>query len=1446
MIVHLDADAFFASVEQAADRRLRGRPVAVGGERRGVVSSASYEARKWGVCSAMPTSRAKRLCPGLIVVPGDFEKYELFSRLIFAYAHDFTPLVEQTSIDEGYFDLGPNRRTDAHSAATSIRRAVQQCLKVSVSEGVGSNKLIAQVASKLRKPDALIEVEAGREREFLGPLPNRWLPGVGPKLSTALDAAGLREIRQIAETPAEQLMLFAGEAAPQLRRFALGEDERPVVTEQPEAKSYSKQETFAEDVTDEAFIGATLRSMTDRLMAKVRAERKAVRTVSLKLRYNDFQDCLRSESLAEPTDLETDLYAPLARLQKACWTRRVSLRCVTVRLSRIYDAPPLELGVDEESERRIARTKAAVVMDSLRGQGVPLMRGHDLWLKRVGGEPREDIARAEASKPAAPAVITVRRGQACVEDFVPLNLRSAYSFMDSLLLPEVAAAEAARRGLRMAGLCDPNLHGAVPFAQAAMKAGLRPLIGAELRIRGRRRLCFAENARGYERLCRLLSLVKPTEEDFEAQCEGIVVADAEGATPEIRHLSPSDSVNLSILRSIRTLTRLHEPHAEKPRGDWHWPSRAEIAVMPPEAVRRTREIAERCGFAFEFNRLHFPSYVPADGSTAREHLRHLAMQGFRRHYGAARREVLAQLEEELGIIAEVGYEEYFLVVRDILVECRRRGIPWITRGSAGDSLVCRCLEISDFCPVRFELYFRRFLNRERMALNKLPDIDLDFPHDRKDDVVSLILEKFGHEQAALVGGFGTFQARSAVAEILKVLGMAEGQVRRFTERFPWGRLSDIPTLIRGSQECTDLPVDEEPYSTALKLAGFLDGFPRHPKQHPCGLVLSRVPIRSLSPTFISASGLPTTHFDMDAVEAVGLVKMDILAQGGLAVMRDVCASLEIGGRMSKAGSGWSDNGRGLSWVVEEAVVRGDAESRVQNPEACSESRMDANRALPLADIRVVRDPAASEIENPSISLSFPIPGEPWDDPAIWRMIAAGDSRGVHHIESPAMISLARMCGCRNIDQLVAIVSVIRPGAANSLKKEQFARRCQGLEPVVYAHPTLEVPLRSTYGVVAYEEHILQICEAFASLPPGRADVLRRALVKEKQATIAEIKGEFLACARAVGRSEEEIAVVWALVEGFQGYAFCRAHSTAYALEAYQAAWLKLHHPADFLAGVLTHGKGFYPRLVYTLEARRLGVGLLGPDINDVHEGYSVERREGRPFIRVPVPAVQGLSTRTLDSWRKGRPFASLDDFIHRVPAEFQEIQNLIRTGAFDGFGRKRAAQFWRASALAMEAGQGGGLDLELVTLPPAERLADTTRQERLDAEWELFGYTVEEHPLARWPDIDWSGYLPSSRLGEWLDKDVTVCGLIVDERLHNQSDDRLMKFVLIADRAGMIECELFADTYERFGAVVARNPVVALHGTVSPFDNRLGWTLRVKEAFPPKKAGVLTSACPSG
>ena len=393
MIVHLDADAFFASVEQAADPKLRGKPVAVGGERRGIIASASYEARKLGIYTPMPTARARKLCPRLIIVPGDFEKYEQFSRFMFSYAYDFTPHVEIGSIDEGYFDLGQQRQHAPRVVAETIRRAIRQSLKITVSEGIAANKLVSQIASKLRKPACFLEVDAGREREFLDPLANKWLPGVGPKLSDTLNSAGLAIIQQIAETPPDLLSLIVGNYAPQLRAYARGIDDRQVIHEASEAKSYGQQETFFEDVTDDAFILANLRVIADRLAAKVREDRKSFRTITLKLRYNDFQDVTRSVSLEEPADMEQDVYPLLPTLLRKAWERRVSIRMVALKLSHIYDGIfRTELSLDEQSRKRDNERRLAGVLDGLR-ENHSIMRGHDLWLKQRKNQPRADTER---------------------------------------------------------------------------------------------------------------------------------------------------------------------------------------------------------------------------------------------------------------------------------------------------------------------------------------------------------------------------------------------------------------------------------------------------------------------------------------------------------------------------------------------------------------------------------------------------------------------------------------------------------------------------------------------------------------------------------------------------------------------------------------------------------------------------------------------------------------------------------------------------------------------------------------------------------------------------------------------------------------------------------------------------------------------------------------------
>jgi nucleotidyltransferase/DNA polymerase involved in DNA repair len=384
MIVHLDADAFYVAVEQAADRRLRGKAVAVGGQKRGIIASASYEARQLGVYTPMPSSQALRLCPQLIIVRSDFAKYELFSRLMFSFAYDFTAEVEIASIDEGYFDLGRQTKFTPRAAAEKMRDAIADSLKLSTSFGIAGNKLVSQVASKLKKPGGFVEVPRGDERAFLAPLAASWLPGVGKKAAAALEAAGLRTVDDVARAGPERLAREVGSYAPQLALFAQGLDDRPVVSESSDAKSYSEQETFGEDVTDEAFVLATARAMADRLMSKVRADGKTIRTVTVKLRYRDFTEASRSHSLEEPTDLETETYASLERLVQRGWTKRLGLRLVSVRFSQIYSGLfSAELPLDSVHNTPQQQRGLARAIDALRsrfGAG-SVMRGHDLWLK---------------------------------------------------------------------------------------------------------------------------------------------------------------------------------------------------------------------------------------------------------------------------------------------------------------------------------------------------------------------------------------------------------------------------------------------------------------------------------------------------------------------------------------------------------------------------------------------------------------------------------------------------------------------------------------------------------------------------------------------------------------------------------------------------------------------------------------------------------------------------------------------------------------------------------------------------------------------------------------------------------------------------------------------------------------------------------------------------------
>jgi DNA polymerase-4 len=379
-IVHLDADAFFVACEQARDPSLVGKRCAVGGTERGIISSASYEARACGVYTPMPTARARRVCPDLILIPHTPGLYGTVSRRMFDLCEGLTPWVQRNSIDEGYLDLAPcglRDRAAVEAAVRGLQERIRTELSISVSFGLATNKLVSQIASKLRKPRGFVVVPPGEEAAFLAPLAVGKLPGIGAKTEAVLASRGVRLIQDIVARPPSELRALFGEGWREMAAAARGEDDRPVETEPDDAKSYSQQETFAVDLSDPADVERIAKGMVDELMPKIRADGKRVRTLTVKVRYPDFSQASHAHSLAEATDLETPFYAWIGPLLRAAWTRRSPLRLVSVRFSNVTE-PESQLEMFAETDDR--RRRLAGVLDALnRGGMAPRVKhGHQL------------------------------------------------------------------------------------------------------------------------------------------------------------------------------------------------------------------------------------------------------------------------------------------------------------------------------------------------------------------------------------------------------------------------------------------------------------------------------------------------------------------------------------------------------------------------------------------------------------------------------------------------------------------------------------------------------------------------------------------------------------------------------------------------------------------------------------------------------------------------------------------------------------------------------------------------------------------------------------------------------------------------------------------------------------------------------------------------------------
>ena len=917
-------------------------------------------------------------------------------------------------------------------------------------------------------------------------------------------------------------------------------------------------------------------------------------------------------------------------------------------------------------------------------------------------------------------------------------------------------------------------------------------------------------------------------------------------TNNVYFLRPEEHLHHRAVNAIRTgglLTTVAAPDITTGEA-WFKPAVEMQKLFPdhPELLRATLDIAERCNLELTLNKTIFPEFpVPKDES-AFSYLWKLCFAGVQKRYRPLRPEVLSRLTHELGVIEKLHLAPYFLLVSEIVEEAKRRGIPAVARGSAASSMVTYCLGISCVCPLRWGLYFERFLNEQR---GDCPDIDIDICGARRDELLDYVYQRWGEEHVAMIGSFVTMHARLAVREIAKVFGVPPGEVNHFTKRLPHRPVREILQAIRDLPECRNLPVNEDPWKTILQVALRLDDAPRHMGIHPCGTVISARPLTWLTPLERATKGIVVTQYDMNAIEALGLIKMDLLGQRGFTTM-----SLAL------------DN---IEKEREEVKEIKEVKEKKEKSTARSGCATTAN----VAPDGVTPCPKPREIDFDAI---------PENDPATCDVIAAGRTMGVFQIESPAMRGLLRMMKARTLEEMAQALALIRPGAAEYGSKELFIKRLRGEEQIEYPHRALESILGDTLGVCIFQEQVMQIAQVAGEMSLAEADIMRRSSAKfSGRRDLDRLRNKFLLASGMMGLTAQQREETWMMVEKFAGFGFCKAHAATYADISYRMAYLKTHHPAEFLAAMCSAGAGFYHVSAYVEEAKRWGIEVRLPSVNHSRMEYTAEAKhmaaknrqtgmavplllaDGKRALRIGLMQVKGLRVETIvaivRAREEGGAFRSLEDFLRRVPrwnrdkpVERDEIEALIKCGAFDEVGDEagdqgsgeargisRPEMLWRwnflqtgskgtqplrssgqarlavplgeLETLFADAGGGDAIGVTLAGMPAAEY----TQEQRLRYEREILEVCVSGHPLDFLPR---NGEVWSDALDGLRGKRVTLCGWVVTYRHVGTKNYRNMMFVTLEDQRGLYEVVLFPDAYDRYGGLVFETRAMRVTGRV--------------------------------
>lgn len=1018
---------------------------------------------------------------------------------------------------------------------------------------------------------------------------------------------------------------------------------------------------------------------------------------------------------------------------------------------------------------------------------------------------------------------------------VSLHTHSWYSLLEGVSSPEALLTRAIAGEYTALALTDTNnLYGAVSFAAQAHHHGIRPFIGATLDHGGNRCVALIAEPAGYRSLCRIISRINlaqrpdlppapipPLAELLETNAEGLhVLATDPGLAESLREVlgtrlwleivrpgdpkreadlheagrrlgvpivastaahaaTPEEYPTLRLVHAIRRRGLIDQVPAELAIGPAHHLTTVnelrERFHDLPEALHNAEKLAEVLRSDVLPWQVILPRPRLRSGINEKDFLERLCEKGLRGRGLGANLDARDRMRDELAIINGAGLDGYFLTVRDIARHARRKRHSMALRGSAGNSLVCYLLGITDVDPLRFGLSLERFLHTGR---SDLPDIDLDFDWKVRDAVIDHVFRRYGAAHVARISSHLFFQPASAFREAARVHGLADEQTSTLL-----GHLAERVEELVASPESSrtvprTFPLEPERWPRLLDDAQRLLGRPHHLSLHPGGIVMTPGPIEDHAPLEWAAKGVVMTQFDKDGVEAVGLVKIDLLGNRALATVDEACAWIAAENKPKPAnptGNGWSPS---AAFRVPHAL-------------------------LTIAD----------------------------DDPATADLVRRGDTVGVNQLESPAMRHLLVQLGPRCVDDVILSLALIRPGAAGVGMKECYVRRRQGLDSPSWADPHLADLLRDTLGLLIFEDDVLRVLQALTGLSAAQADRFRKRVGKHRAETESRaLANEFyVLCARG-GLPPAAAAELWPQIVKFNRYSFCKSHAVSYGLIAWKAAYLKAHHPLAFWPAALNNNQGCYPQRVYVEAAKRGGISFRPPCVNRSLAAFSVEEGALRVGLEVIAGLPEEVRESTLAARQQDGPFRDLADFRRRVGPGREALALLIRAGALDWTDRPRPALFLDAELQDLRKSGDG----DLFTGPSDEGWApaDYAPLRRLTDEWLLLGFVTGPPLLSLlrrpWAKDRRAPLITATQVPAHVGRRVCVEGLVATARHMLMDDGRAMQFITLEDATGLSEVTLFPGTcppvpHLRLGPYLATGIIEEQYGVCTLTAERLDY-----------------------